>query len=85
MTRQDFEVAATQSVAELRRLLDDQSKPVQVESRAVDRRGSNVGDGIPAPPELYAEPPYMHDGITVVAAASAVVGTATGRRPANVP
>jgi hypothetical protein len=56
---QDFEVAATQSVAGLRRLLDEQSKPVHDDSRASARRGSNDGDGIPAPPEQYAEPPYI--------------------------
>jgi Domain of unknown function (DUF4062) len=56
---QDFEVAATQAVAELRRLLDEQSGPAQEGSRASTGRVSNDADGIPAPPELYAEPPYI--------------------------
>ncbi|GIF46529.1 uncharacterized protein DUF4062 [Asanoa ferruginea] len=43
----EFEVAATQSVAELRRLLD---------TPAVAPRPS---DGIPTPPKLYAEPHYI--------------------------
>jgi hypothetical protein len=56
---QDFEVAATQSVAELRRLLEEQSGPVHGDFRATADRGSSDGDDIPAPPELYAEPPYI--------------------------
>ena len=52
-------MAATQSVAELRRLLDRQSEPVPDDSRASALRGSSDGDGIPAPPELYAEPSYI--------------------------
>jgi hypothetical protein len=56
---QDFEVAATQAVAELRRLLDEQSGPAQEGSRASAGRGSNDADCIPAPPEFYAEPPYI--------------------------
>jgi hypothetical protein len=56
---QGFEVAATQSVAALRRLLEEQSTPVDDSSRVSADRGSSDGDGIPAPPELYAEPPYI--------------------------
>ena len=56
---QHFEVAATQSAAVLRRLFDEQSRPGDEESRDSGRRGSNNGDGIPGPPELYAEPPYI--------------------------
>jgi hypothetical protein len=56
---QEFEVAATQSVAELHRLLDERSEPADDELRASADRDSSDGDCIPAPPELYAEPPYI--------------------------
>ena len=56
---QEFEVAATQSVAELRRLLDRQSKPVDDDFQNLARLGLKIRDGIPAPPVLYAEPPYI--------------------------
>ena len=54
----EFEAAATQSVAELRRFLDAQATaagqpPVPAAS------GAAAGDGIPAPPALYAEPRYI--------------------------
>lgn len=51
----EFEVAATQSVAELRRFLDDQAG--QPSARTAPEAGE--GDGIPAPPALYAEPRYI--------------------------
>lgn len=52
---QDFEVAAMQSVGDLRRRLDADSPPdlTQAEPAAED------DDGIPEPPELYAEPRYI--------------------------
>lgn len=51
----EFEVAATQSVAELRRFLDEQAggPPAEITPERDD------GDGIPAPPALYAEPRYI--------------------------
>ena len=51
----EFEVAAVQAVAELRRYLDehrDSSEPQQSEEVAET-------DSIPAPPAFYAEPPYI--------------------------
>ncbi len=48
----EFEVAATQSVAELRRLLDRQRAAAPAEQ-------PDGADGIPAPPALYAEPRYI--------------------------
>ena len=50
----EFEVAATQSVAELRRFLDDEAAP-----GADETAPEADADGIPAPPALYAEPRYM--------------------------
>jgi hypothetical protein len=50
----EFEVAATQSVAELRRLLDSQTAPPR---RPRERAGAE--ERIPAPPALYAEPRYI--------------------------
>ena len=54
----EFEVAATQSVAELRRFLDAQASAAgQPSASAALERAA--GDGIPAPPALYAEPRYI--------------------------
>jgi len=54
----EFEVAAMQSVGELRRFLDAQATAVgQPPVQAAP--GSAAGDGIPAPPALYAEPRYI--------------------------
>jgi hypothetical protein len=54
----EFEVAATQSVAELRRFLDAQAIPANRPlTPAVPELAD--GDGIPAPPVLYAEPRYI--------------------------
>jgi hypothetical protein len=69
---QDFEVAATQSVAELRRLLDEQFTPVDDGSRGSAPDGSSDGDSIPAPPEFYAEPPYIGSHAFVGRAAQTV-------------
>jgi hypothetical protein len=55
---QDFEVGATRSVAVLRRLLDEQSKPVHDDSPIAADRDSSDGDGVPVPPERY-EPPGL--------------------------
>ena len=54
----EFEVAATQSVAELRRFLDAQAVAAD-HSLAPAAAGSAVGDKIPTPPALYAEPRYI--------------------------
>jgi len=51
----DFSIAATQSVAELRRHLDARSAPAA--SAQLPDPGEH--DGIPAPPQLYAEPRYI--------------------------
>jgi tetratricopeptide (TPR) repeat protein len=48
-----FAVAATQSVAELRRHLDIHEDPPSTPAPEAP------ADGIPAPPDLYAEPPYI--------------------------
>jgi uncharacterized protein DUF4062 len=54
----EFEVAATQSVAELRRFLDaEAAKAGQLVAPIV--ADSVDGDNIPAPPALYAEPRYI--------------------------
>lgn len=54
----EFEVAATQSVAELRRLLD--AEPVGTDQRLAPKiAGRADGDDIPTPPALYAEPRYI--------------------------
>ena len=54
----EFEVAAAQSVAELRRLLDAEATAAgQPPAPAGPKQGA--GDGIPAPPVLYAEPRYI--------------------------
>lgn len=54
----EFEVAATQSVAELRRFLDAQAAPVG-SPLAQPAPEPADGDDIPAPPMLYAEPRYI--------------------------
>ena len=54
----EFEVAAAQSVAELRRFLDAQA-PAVGQPPATAAPGRAAGDGIPAPPALYAEPRYI--------------------------
>jgi tetratricopeptide (TPR) repeat protein len=54
----EFEVAATQSVAELCRFLDGQAAKAGRPS-AGTAPGTADGDGIPAPPALYAEPRYI--------------------------
>ena len=51
----EFEVAAMQSVAELRRFLDGQMRR---RSAGVRPSRSSI-DGIPRPPALYAEPRYI--------------------------
>ena len=51
----EFEVAATQSVAELRRFLDVLALPPPEPSA----RPAPAGDDIPVPPALYAEPRYI--------------------------
>lgn len=54
----EFSSAATQSVAELRRHLDAHSTPAA--SVASDKAPDpSEQDGIPVPPRLYAEPPYI--------------------------
>jgi Domain of unknown function (DUF4062) len=53
----EFEVAAMQSVAELRRFLDAQAAPAR---RPLPPAAPEPeGDDIPAPPALYAEPRYI--------------------------
>ena len=53
----EFEVAATQSVAELRRFLDAQAAPP---GRPPPRTAPEpTDDDFPAPPALYAEPRYI--------------------------
>jgi hypothetical protein len=54
----EFEVAATQSVAELRRFLDAQAA-ADGQPMTPATAGSTGGDDIPAPPALYAEPRYI--------------------------
>jgi hypothetical protein len=54
----EFEVAAMQSVAELRRFLDAQTAPTD-RPLAPAVTGPADGDNIPAPPALYAEPRYI--------------------------
>jgi len=54
----EFEVAAAQSVAELRRFLDAQATQAGQPPAPV-APGRSAGDGIPAPPALYAEPRYI--------------------------
>lgn len=53
---QEFEVAAMQAVAELRRYLDQPAEPT-VDHRKVAKVGES--DPIPTPPAFYAEPPYI--------------------------
>jgi hypothetical protein len=54
----EFEVAATQSVAELRRFLDEEATEAgRPPVPAAPERAA--GDGIPVPPALYAEPRYI--------------------------
>jgi hypothetical protein len=58
----EFELAAMQSVAELRRYLEARSRPAPAASSpAVAGSGSGPAeeDGIPRPPALYAEPRYI--------------------------
>jgi hypothetical protein len=54
----EFEVAATQSVAELRRFLDAQAAPADQPLAPAAPEPAD-GDNIPAPPALYAEPRYI--------------------------
>lgn len=54
----EFEVAAAQSVAELRRYLDAQAAAAG-QPPAPEAPERAAGDGIPAPPALYAEPRYI--------------------------
>jgi hypothetical protein len=54
----EFEVAATQSVAELRRFLDAQATPADWPLAGAASEPA-AGDGIPASPTLYAEPRYI--------------------------
>ena len=51
----DFSIAATQSVAELRRHLDARSAP----AAPAQLPDPGEHDGIPDPPQLYAEPRYI--------------------------
>jgi hypothetical protein len=51
----DFSIAATQSVAELRRHLDARSAP----AAPAQLPDAGEHDGIPDPPQLYAEPRYI--------------------------
>jgi len=56
----EFEVAAMQSVAELRRSLDQQHQAAAALSPGSSAEsGAGDGGGIPRPPELYAEPRYI--------------------------
>ena len=54
----EFEVATTQSVAELRRYLDE-SAAAAGQERAPATAGPASGEDISAPPALYAEPRYI--------------------------
>src|SRR5579875_3247218 len=54
----EFEVAATQSVAALRRLLDSQATAAG-QPPAQPAPGPAASDVIPTPPALYAEPRYI--------------------------
>ncbi len=57
---EDFTVAVTQSVAALRRVLDARDTGAAPGPAAgANRAGRRERDGIPAPPQLYAEPPYI--------------------------
>ena len=58
----EFEVAATQAVAELRRFLDALAAG---HPSAPAAPGRAAGDGIPAPPALYAEPRYIGSHVFV--------------------
>jgi len=53
---QEFEVAATQSIAELRRYLDTEDDKAIEEPEDVE---DEQRDFIPPPPLFYAEPPYI--------------------------
>lgn len=56
----EFEVAAAQSVAELRRLLDERHRPAPADlPPAFPAASPGNADGIPRPPALYAEPRYI--------------------------
>lgn len=55
---EDFRAQAIQSVAELRRFLDEQKQPSPGQA-AEPVPVSGRGAPIPAPPALYAEPPYI--------------------------
>ncbi|HJQ23587.1 MAG TPA: DUF4062 domain-containing protein [Blastocatellia bacterium] len=57
----EFEVAATQAVAELRRYLDEQARASEITEppQVIARPGADRGDPIPAPPAFYAEPAYI--------------------------
>jgi tetratricopeptide (TPR) repeat protein len=59
---QEFQVAATQSVAELRRHLEQLVSPPSIVSTEVltsKHALPTKRDPIPSPPSLYAEPPYI--------------------------
>lgn len=61
---QEFHVAATQSVAALRRFLDEQADPPPPTPPPIPKDSNPEGpEPIPSPPEFYAEPPYIgsHD------------------------
>jgi len=64
----EFEVAVTQSVAELRRYLDE-SAAAAGRDQAWVAAGSAGGGDIPAPPALYAEPRYIGSHVFVGRAA----------------
>jgi hypothetical protein len=64
----EFEVAVTQSVAELRRYLDAQGTAAG-QKQAPVTAGTTGGDNIPAPPALYAEPRYIGSHVFVGRAA----------------
>src|ERR1700761_422027 len=55
----EFEVAATQSVAELRRFLDAQTASAAPPRLEATPEPENDDVGIPTPPALYAEPRYI--------------------------
>lgn len=55
----EFKVAAMQAIAELRRFLDEHSKPVTEQYKAVPDLPQPRIDPIPTPPAFYAEPPYL--------------------------
>jgi Domain of unknown function (DUF4062) len=54
----EFEVSATQAIAELRELIDRQFDAARHAAPATELQ-QTLADGIPAPPTLYAEPRYI--------------------------